>query len=81
MRVPVVGDPLIVNPDGTMEVMEPEIGTIEAARLLSCAPRTVQAMCDEGRLVEGNDWRKLRVRGGRGHYRIKVSSLLRIKRS
>ncbi|HOC56629.1 MAG TPA: hypothetical protein PKI20_13485 [Verrucomicrobiota bacterium] len=81
IRIPRASVPLIVHPDGTMEELGPEIGTSEAARMMSCARRTIQSMCDEGRLQEGRDWRKLRGRGGRGHYRIKVSAILRLKRA
>lgn len=63
-----------------------EIGTAEAARLAGLSQRRIIAWCDEGRLVEGVDWRRPAasshnkasngLRGG--NYKIKKSSVLRL---
>jgi excisionase family DNA binding protein len=55
------------------------IGTREAAKLLGCSMRHVQAMCDEGRLAELQDWRKTCTLGGRGNYRIRREAIERIR--
>ena len=80
MQIPLGNRGVIVEPDGTKIVLEHEVGTAEAARMLGCAQRTVQTMCDEGKLEEGSDWRKLpsRTPGGR-IYRIKRAAVIRIR--
>jgi hypothetical protein len=79
MGIPLGNLGVVVEPDGKMTVLEDEVGTAEAARILRCAQRTVQSMCDEGRFEEGSDWRKLpgRALGGK-IYRIKRTAVIRI---
>ena len=68
----------IIEPDGRIEVLPDFLTTAEAAVLLKCSIRKVQAMCDEGVLVEGREWLKTCTRGGRGDYRISRDGLLRV---
>ena len=78
--IPVVKGDVLVREDGSLHVFEEEVGTAEAARLLHCSIRHVQSMCDEGRLVEGRDWRKLpgHAKGFR-KYLIRVGAIERIR--
>jgi len=55
-----------------------EIGTREAARRLRLHQRTVQRLCDEGVLREGEEWRRNPSRSGLGHYKIQARALLRL---
>ena len=55
---------------------ENEITTAAAAAILGCGPDWVGRLCDNGRLVEGEDWRRI---GDRGIYRIKRSSILKMR--
>ncbi len=71
----------ILEPGGKVEALPKEIGTAQAAEVLGCSIRAVQDMCDRGLLVEGRDWRKLRLRGARGEYRITHAAVLRLRRS
>ncbi len=75
----------ILNPDGsiTFKPGKPvvlqggdEISTAEAARILDCTPDWVSRLCDRGELHEGRDWRRT---GKRGNYRIKRSSVLKLR--
>jgi hypothetical protein len=81
LQIPVVNGDVIVRRDGSMAVLEDEVGTSEAKDLLGCSVRHVQELCDEGRLVEGGDWRKLPSRGRRGVYRIRTAALLALRLS
>lgn len=78
--IPIVKGDVLVRADGRLYVFEEEVGTAEAARVLHCSIRHVQAMCDEGRLVEGRDWRKLpgKARGFR-EYRIRRRALVELR--
>lgn len=69
----------VLDPEYKLELLPDEIGTREAAEILHCSIRSVQAMCDEGRLMEGRDWRKLRCHGGRGKYLITREAVLRLR--
>lgn len=69
----------ILNPDGAVELLWDGIGSREAAKLLGCSIRHVQAMCDEGKLKEGLEWRHLRGTGKRHHYRINREALLKLQ--
>ena len=51
-----------------------EIKTEEAARLTGLSARRIQALADEGALVEGLDWRR---NGRRGYYYFARASILR----
>lgn len=82
VHYPVVKVP---QPDGSVLIRagkpvvlqgEDEISTSEAARILGCQPDWVSRMCDRGDLIEGRDWRRI---GTRGNYRIKRSSVIRLK--
>lgn len=75
--IPIVDGDIIVRRDGTVQVLEDEVGTREAARLIGCSRRHIQQMCDEGRLVEVRDWRK--VFGGRGGYRIRRAAVMALR--
>jgi hypothetical protein len=61
--------------DGKIYPIGDEVTTYEASRILGVSPRRVQAMCDEGILAEGRDWRRNMSRSGTGHYRIRRSAL------
>jgi hypothetical protein len=79
-RIPVVDGLVVVNRDGSVWVWSDEISTREAAQMLGCSVRHVQAMCDYGVFRECTDWRRNPVPpGGRrgGVYRIKRESVLR----
>ena len=79
-QIPVVNGDVIVRRDGKMLVLEDEVVTSEAARLIGCSVRHVQQMCDEGQLAEGRDWRKLPGRGrGFRHYRIRAAAVLALR--
>lgn len=88
------------NPDGSITVRagkpvilngDDEIGTAEAARIIGVSQRQVTKYCDEGVLVEGQDWRRpgraleerpeteARKTVGVGNYRIKRAAALRIR--
>jgi hypothetical protein len=69
-------------PDGSLNVRagkpvvlggEDEINTAEAARILRCSVSWVGALCDRGTLLEGQDWRRI---GVRGNYKIKRASVI-----
>jgi hypothetical protein len=81
LQIPVVNGDVIVRRDGSLAMLEDEVGTREARDLLRCSVRHVQQLCDEGRLVEGRDWRKLTSCGGRGAYRIRTAALLALRLS
>lgn len=75
-----------VRPDGSvllkpgrLQEVSDEIGTVEAARVLGVAQRTVQYYCDHGVLVEGRDWRKNPCLDGKGQYRIKRDAVMRLR--
>lgn len=59
------GKPVVLNG-------EDEINTAEAARILGCGVNWVGALCDQGKLQEGADWRRI---GVRGNYKIKRASV------
>lgn len=63
------GKPVLLNG-------EDYIGTAEASRMLGCSPDWVGRLCDSGKLLEGEDWRRI---GQRGNYQIKRTSILRLK--
>jgi hypothetical protein len=72
-------------PDGSLSVRagkpillngEDEITTAEAAKILGCGTTWVARICDEGKLREGLDWRRI---GTRGNYRIKRQSVMRLR--
>lgn len=63
------GKPIVLNG-------EDEISTNEAASILGCSSHWVGQMCDQGRLEEGKDWRRI---GTRGNYRIKRASILALR--
>jgi hypothetical protein len=79
--MPVVGQRTlaVICPDGKVEVLPDCVTTVEAAALLECSIRSVQAMCDEGVLVEGAEWRKVFTQGARGQYRISREAVLRLR--
>jgi len=59
-----------------MLVIEPEVGTREAARILKCSQRKVQDLCDRGELCGDLDWWKPPGRGKEPKvYRITRSAL------
>jgi plasmid maintenance system antidote protein VapI len=62
-----------------MTEFENEIGVRQAAELLGVTRRRVQAMCDEGVLREGSDWRKSAALGPNGTYWIKFASVMRLR--
>lgn len=81
---PIVHIPAITTrlPDGSLNVRagkpvllggEDEVGTAEAARILGCEPDWVGRLCDQGKLLEGRDWRRI---GERGNYRIKRAAVI-----
>jgi hypothetical protein len=80
MRIPIERGTVVVLDDGQIHLPEDEVCTGEAAKMLGYAVRTVQAMCDEGRLIEGIDWVKARGRGTIGRYRIRRASIQRLLR-
>jgi hypothetical protein len=59
-------------------VVVDEIGTREAAQILGLSQRRVQALCDEGVLVEGKDWRR-NPASKRGAYRITRSAVIGLR--
>ena len=65
----------------TMTVLENEIGVRQAAELLGVSKRRVQAMCDEGVLSEGRDWRKKPSLGPNGTYLIRFDAVMRLRGS
>jgi hypothetical protein len=79
LQVPVVNADVIIRRDGSMAVLEDEVSTSEVAKLLGCSVRHVQSLCDDGRLVEERDWRKLTSRGARGEYRIRRAAVLNLR--
>lgn len=81
---PIVHVPAIATrqPDGSLVIRpgkpvllggEDEIGTAEAAKILGCEPDWVGRLCDQGKLVEGRDWRRI---GDRGNYKIKRAAVI-----
>jgi hypothetical protein len=83
MAVPMQGAAVLIthlrNGSGSkMTVFENEIGVRQAAELLGKSRRRVQAMCDEGVLVEGRDWRKSDPRPS-GRYLIKFDSVMKLR--
>ncbi len=81
MQVPVVDGDVIVRRNGTWQLLEDEVGTAEAARLIGCSIRYVQTMCDEGRLAEGWDWRKIPGSGIKRQYRIRRAAAMALRLS
>jgi hypothetical protein len=90
----------VTNPDGSITVRagkpvllngDDEIGTAEAARIIGISQRQLLKYCDEGILVEGEDWRRpgraleerpetaARKTRGLGNYRIKRAAAMRIR--
>jgi len=80
IRIPVVSYPLLVEPNCGQVLLDGEIGTAEAATLLGCSVRHIQALCDEGVIREVTEWRKVpgRAFGGKV-YRIRRSAVLRLR--
>ena len=83
---PVVFTPTIKTrqPDGSLVVRAgapvilngaDEISSAEAARILGCEVDWVGKLCDRGTFVEGDDWRRI---GVRGNYKIRRASVLRL---
>lgn len=81
---PIVHVPAVATrmPDGSLVIRagkpvllggEDEISTSEAARILGCAPDWVGRLCDQGKFIEGRDWRRI---GERGNYKIKRASVI-----
>lgn len=67
---------------GKPVVLEDEIGTREAARILGLNQRTVERYCESGVLVEGMDWWQPPARPGSpkgGMIRIKRTSVMRLR--
>ena len=62
------GQPVILNG-------EDEISSAEAARILGCEVDWVGKLCDRGTFVEGDDWRRI---GVRGNYKLKRASVLKL---
>jgi hypothetical protein len=79
IQIPVVDGDVVIHRDGKLVLLEDEVASREAAELLGCSVRHVQQLCDEGRLVEGQDWRKLTSRGARGEYRIRRAAVLALR--
>jgi excisionase family DNA binding protein len=77
-QVPLVSDPVLITPDGEKIVLWAGLKASEAAKLLGCHIRTVQAMCDEGRLEENKEWRRIPSRGMIGRYRIRREAIDRL---
>ena len=69
----------VILPDGKVEILPDYLSAQEAAVLLECSVRCVQAMCERGVLVEGTEWRKLWATGGRGRLRISREGVLRLR--
>ena len=67
---------LIVN--GKVFPLQDELTTRQAAKVLGVSLRRMQAICDEGRLLEGTDWRKIDA-GTSARYHIKRDSVLRLR--
>lgn len=85
--MPVVYVPAITvrQPDGSVVVRagkpevlrgDDEITTRQAAGILDCSIDWVARMCDQGRLIEGRDWKRV---GKRGNYRIKRASIMNLR--
>lgn len=81
---PIVHIPAVTvrNPDGSLLIRagrpvllggEDEISTSAAAKILGCEPDWVGRLCDQGKLVEGRDWRRI---GERGNYKIKRAAVI-----
>ena len=83
MQIPLGNRGVVVEPDGTKIVLEEEVGTADAARILGCSVRKIQEMCDEGVLREGADWRKLPGKGGQNgtFYRIRRQAAVGFRHS
>ena len=64
--------------DGRVIPIVEEVGTGMAARILALSQRRVQALCDEGILVEGRDWRRAPTLTGRSHYQIRRAALVEL---
>lgn len=80
MRIPVSDYRVVVEPHCGQVLLEGEISTAEAAELLGCSVRHIQALCDEGVLKEVTEWRKVAGRAAGGKvYRIKRSAVLRLR--
>ena len=71
--VPQGGGAYLIRPGQPVVVTE-EIGTREAARLLGLSQRRIEAMIEEGRFIEGEEW--TRPGGPRGRYRLKLAAVL-----
>jgi hypothetical protein len=76
MRVP-SGDFLVLN--GKLWVLHDEVGTGLVARILGVSTRRVQALCDEGVLMEGRDWRKKPCGGPNGTYLIRKEAVMKLR--
>jgi hypothetical protein len=78
VKIPQPDGSILMRP-GRPIVEEDEIGTREAAKILGLSQRRVQAMCDEGLLTEGKDWRRPASIKGAAWYRIKRTAVLRLR--
>lgn len=77
VRVPQPDGSLLIRPGKPVVLQgEDEIGSAEAASMLGCTVDWIGRLCDRGTLVEGRDWTRI---GERGNYRIKRSSVIRLK--
>lgn len=85
-RVKVAFPPVKVwQPDGSL-LLRPgravvlddadKISTREAAKILGCEAEWVARLCDRGELIQGRDWTRT---GRRGNYKIKRSSILKLR--
>lgn len=77
VRIPQPDGSYLLRP-GKPIVEEEEIGTAEMAKILGVSQRRAETICDE-MLQEGIDWRRNPSKKGRGKYRIKRTSVLRLK--
>jgi hypothetical protein len=72
-------DGSIIYRPGTPVELADEIGTREAAKICGLSQRRINAMCDEGVLLEGRDWWRPPGSRRNGNYRIKRAAIWRIK--
>lgn len=80
MRIPLVikRTLAVLFPDGKLSLVPNTVTSREAATILGCSVRTVQAMCERGVFLENIEWRKISTRGARGEYRISREAVERL---
>lgn len=79
VELPVVDADVLVSPDGSVRVMDAEVGTREAAAILGLSKRTIQKLCDEGVFRRIVDCRKISTREAPNQpYRIKRAAVMRM---